>query len=128
MGLEKEDIMALIAILQKGLSDDNTEVNKTSKTSKQTNKPKVKEKKKRGKVEADNNTNKFVSMGFDRLHKEDCDIDRKLAQSPRTPRRDKFEFIDVVCRSCGKREQINPALLYDSVERYKCNRCSTSPG
>lgn len=126
MGLEKEDIMALIAILQKGLTDEPKEKTKTTKADNKVVKPKTK--KKRGKVEAESGVNKFVSMGFDRLHKEDCEIDRKLSQSPRTPRREKFEFIDVICRSCGKKEQINPALLYDSADRYKCNKCSTSPG
>lgn len=124
MGLEKDDIKALIAILQKGLSDeDNTDVEKPTKVSQQ--KP---EKKKRGRVSAENTSNKFISMGFTNLHKEDTAIDKILSQSPRTPRRRKFEYLNVTCRSCGKKEKISPALLHESPDRYKCNTCSTSAG
>lgn len=126
MGLDKDDIKALIAILQKGLTEDDT-VQPSPKITKTTTK-KASTKKRRGKVEADNSDNKFISMGFHKLHKEDCEIDKKLAQSPRTPRREKVEFVDVVCRSCGRKEKINPVLLYDSIDRYKCNTCATSPG
>ena len=38
--------------------------------------------------------------------------------------------IEVRCRSCGKIEKVSPALLVKDEDgyRYKCNRCSCSPG
>ena len=38
--------------------------------------------------------------------------------------------IEVRCRSCGKIENVSPALLVKDEDgyRYKCNRCSCSPG
>lgn len=136
MALDNEDIKQLIAILQKGLTDDSSQeeiVPKTKNKSTKSNKKIVSEeppktKLKRGKVEAQSSTNQFLTMGFNNLHKEDTAIDKILAQSPRTPRRKKFQTINVVCRSCGKKESISPSLLYDAPDRYKCNRCSTSPG
>lgn len=123
MGLDKEDIKQLIQILQKGLVDDNDEIDepvreikkdpiKTKKSSKFNN----------------NRENKFIEMGFASLHKEDIEIDRALSKHPPTPRRSKFKPLNVVCRSCGKKESINPAILNDSPERYKCNTCCTSAG
>jgi hypothetical protein len=38
--------------------------------------------------------------------------------------------IEVRCRSCGKTEKVSPALLVKDEDgyRYKCNKCSCSPG
>ena len=38
--------------------------------------------------------------------------------------------VEVRCRSCGKTEMVSPVLLYrdDDGYRYKCNKCSCSPG
>ena len=38
--------------------------------------------------------------------------------------------IEVRCRSCGKIEKVSPALLVKDEDgyRYKCNKCSCSPG
>ena len=38
--------------------------------------------------------------------------------------------IEVRCRTCGKIEKVSPALLVKDEDgyRYKCNRCSCSPG
>ena len=38
--------------------------------------------------------------------------------------------IEVRCRSCGKIEKVSPALLVKEEDgyRYKCNKCSCSPG
>lgn len=124
MALEKEDIMALIAILKKGLDEEAPEV-QAKPTKKKKTEP---TKKKRGRVSAENSDNKFLSMGFDKLHKEDTAIDKILAKSPRAPRRKKFTYLNVTCRSCGKKEQISPSLLYETPDRYKCNTCSTSAG
>ena len=38
--------------------------------------------------------------------------------------------IEVRCRSCGKIEKVSPALVIKDEDgyRYKCNKCSCSPG
>jgi len=72
--------------------------------------------------------NKFLEMPEKNMYKSDSQIDKKLSIHPPTPRNRKFVLIDVRCRICGKQDRVNPALLPDSVERYKCNSCSASPG
>lgn len=122
MGLEKEDIMALIAILQKGLEDnDDTEPLKEKK------KP-VKQKRSRKKSVKQARENKFDTMSEKNMHKQDTLIDKKLWHNLSVSDRTRhYKPIQVQCRSCGKKENVNP-MLVDSVERYKCNRCSSSPG
>lgn len=116
MGLDKEDIKQLIAILQKGLSDDdNLDVN-------------TEEKPVQRKQQTNSRENKFLTLGLDNLHKEDIAIDKVLNQKPPTPRRKAINLIDVQCRVCGKKDKINPGILHDSPDRYKCNKCCSSPG
>lgn len=112
MALEKDDIMALIAILQKGLDDNDS----------------PKPKKRTKKSSKNSSTNKFLEMGLSNAHKDDIAIDKLLHKYPPTPRRPKIKIIDVVCRVCGKKESINPVLLNESPDRYKCNKCCSSPG
>lgn len=133
MGLNDDDIKQLIAILQRGLSDTNSShtTEKSKKIKKQENNENHEQdsiintksvKNKKG------SKNKFLDMGVKDLHKEDINIDKLLANSPPTARTRKFSSLDVVCRSCGKKESISPSLLHDSIDRYKCNKCSTNPG
>ena len=72
--------------------------------------------------------NKFDSMAEKNLHKADIEIDKKLNKYGPTPRTRKFKTIKVTCRVCGKTEEVNPAVLTDTPERYKCNACSRSAG
>jgi len=72
--------------------------------------------------------NKFDNMPEAGMHKSDSLIDKKLSVHPPSPRTRQFEAVDVKCRSCGKSEKINPVLLPDSNDRYKCNKCSTMAG
>jgi hypothetical protein len=72
--------------------------------------------------------NKFDSMMESTMHKDDIEIDKKLNKYGPTPRTRAFKPITVQCRVCGKKETINPVLLTDSSERYKCNNCSRSAG
>jgi hypothetical protein len=122
MGLDNDDIKALIAILQKGLVDDDSISSKTTKPN--TKKSRFKNKK----AGTDNSENKFCSMPEKDMHKEDVEFDRAVRKMPPTPRNRQFETIEVVCRSCGKKEQVNPILVHDSVDRYKCNKCSVNAG
>lgn len=72
--------------------------------------------------------NKFDSMAEKNLHKADIAIDKKLSKYGPTPRTRKFKTLKVKCRVCGKTEEVNPAVLTDTPERYKCNACARSAG
>lgn len=72
--------------------------------------------------------NKFDQMMEAHLHKEDIAIDQKLKKFDPTPRIRSFDPLKVVCRVCGKKDEINPATLTDSADRYKCNNCARSAG
>lgn len=133
MPLDNEDIKQLIAILQKGLTN-----------SEQVSEPETvqKPKKKRGKIQQSDisaqkqnnkntkseSVNRFEQMMEKNLHKEDLAIDKLLSKYPPTIRSREFIPVDVRCRVCNKQESINPALLNDAPNRYKCNKCSKEPG
>ena len=125
MGLNNDDIKQLIAILQRGLTNDSDAV--------ESNEPKPKKKKSQSKIVSKKVTqrfeevseNKFLTMPERNLHKEDTQIDKLLNKLPPTPRTRRFKTINVVCRSCGRKEEVSPSLVNDT-ERYKCNNCSTS--
>jgi len=126
MNVEPEKIQAMISILQSMLTqqDDNhdTEEDSTPQKTKQSSKKKVSNTKNKKQ-----NINKFDNMPEMRMHKEDISVDKKLAIHPPVPRARPFELISVQCRVCGKKQEINPALLTD-YDRYKCNKCSSSAG
>ena len=71
--------------------------------------------------------NKFETMDIRGMHKEDVEIDRVLNVKPPSPRTRKYNSVDVTCRSCGKREKVNPVLVTEA-SRYKCNTCSRVGG
>lgn len=71
--------------------------------------------------------NKFLNMPEKNMHKEDIEFDKKVAKHSPVPRNRTFEPIKVTCRVCGKSENINPSLV-ESIQRYKCNQCSTQAG
>jgi hypothetical protein len=122
MGLDKDDIKALIAILQKGLiEDDDAEEVSTPITKPKTrsSKPSVPKKKK--------SVNRFDQMAEFSMCKEDVEIDKKIRKPPPSARNRPFDFVKVQCRVCGKKDKIAPSLL-ESIERYKCNKCSTGAG
>lgn len=118
-----EQIKLLINVLQSLLPDSGVEKQK----------PKIKRTKKppknnKSKTKDNDDTNKFLTMGIKDLHKEDSLIDKALRKFPPTPRNRSFRPVSVVCRSCGKKETISPSLVYESPDRYKCNKCSTNAG
>lgn len=82
-------------------------------------------KSKRRDTKATISENKFLAMAEKNMHKEDAEIDKLLNKNPPTPRTRKFQYLDVQCRSCGKKEKANPSLVHD-ISRYKCNSCSTA--
>lgn len=112
--LQPEQIKGLISLLQELLPKETEQEEPiTAPTQK-------KSKKSQSKF-----VNKFDSMSEFRMHKEDRAVDEKLAQMPPVPRTRKFVPVSVVCRVCGRKESVNPALI-DSIERYKCNKCCSS--
>lgn len=123
-----EQIKALIQALQSLLPKENTNCNKpeNTETVEQTN-SKIKTKTRQRK-KAVNNTNKFLNMPEMNMFKGDIEIDKKLSKHPPTPRNREYKPVKVKCRSCGKQEEVNPAILPDSIDRYKCNKCSSSAG
>ena len=119
--LSPEQIQQMIAMLQNMLPTNNEEPVEEEKSSSSPirtvdRKPKP------------STVNKFDQMMEANLHKEDIEIDKKLAKYDPTPRVRRFQPLDVVCRVCGKRESVSPNLLSDSPDRYKCNNCSRGAG
>ena len=51
-------------------------------------------------------------------------------QKERLTRRRPSGRIEVRCRSCGKTEKVSPVLVVKDEDgyRYKCNKCSCTPG
>ena len=112
-----EQVKQLILILQELLSKQGSSIAKVPTKPKAQKKPKAKDK-------PNTFINKFESMSERNLHKEDSKIDKLLNSRLPTERNRKFQPVKVVCRSCGKQESVNPTLIQDSVDRYKCNKCS----
>lgn len=118
MGLDNDDIKALIAILQKGLTEEDN--NPTNKSKPSTQKKSAPAKKKKS-------TNKFDNMVEFAMCKEDVEVDRKIKKPPPSLRNRPFDLIKVQCRVCGKKDKVPPTLV-ESIERYKCNKCATGAG
>lgn len=72
-------------------------------------------------------TNKFTDMPEMYMHKEDGELDKKLAKHAPVLRSREYEPVTVLCRVCGKKETVNPSLV-ESAGRYKCNKCAASAG
>jgi hypothetical protein len=72
--------------------------------------------------------NNFEKMNEFKMHKDDRNIDKKLAKHPPVARTRDFEPMQVTCRICGKKEIVSPSLVYEGAARYKCNNCSTQAG
>jgi hypothetical protein len=123
-------ISALSSLLPSDTSEDKPQ-SKQTKNKKKSQKPEPSPPKSairtaRGKARG-SGSNKFDSMSERNLHKEDSLIDQKLSKFPPTERTRQFEYVQVQCRCCGKKEMANPGLLIE-LDRYKCNKCSISAG
>jgi hypothetical protein len=117
-----EQIKQLISLLQQMLPENqDTEHNLEEEQSK------IKTKSVRS-DKITNRKNKFLDMPEKDMYKSDTKIDKRLAINPPTPRTRRFVPIDARCRVCGKVEKISPSIIPDSLDRYKCNRCSSSAG
>lgn len=135
---DPEQIKNLISVLQSLLTESNQETKAPSKRKKENKKEiqtkinepffndKIKTKNKRP-VKAPS-INKFEQMSEFRMHKDDGEVDKKLAKHPPVARTREFEPVSVVCRICGKKETVSPSLVHEGPSRYKCNNCSTQAG
>ena len=131
-----EQIKQLISLLQGLLPKEDTVIlNKEKKKPRKQKsdtlehaKPNNNIKTKTRTLKQENSYNKFLKMPEMSMHKSDTETDKKLCKHPPTERNRKYQPIKVVCRVCGKNETINPAILPDSSDRYKCNKCSSSNG
>ena len=123
--LDPQQISQLISMLQKMLpTEEPTKIKKAKTTRKKSVGP-IKSKK----IDTEEaRENKFLDMPERQMHKSDCLIDQKLNKFPPTPRARLFECVEVKCRVCGKTEEVSPKLLPESLDRYKCNRCSSTEG
>ena len=129
--LNPEQIQQMILMLQQMLPANTQEggVVKSKKTKVASENEKVNPiKTKKINMTNQHHENKFLEMSEMSMHKSDALIDKKLNKFPPTPRSRPFELVTVKCRVCGKTEDVHPKLVLDSVDRYKCNNCSTSEG
>jgi hypothetical protein len=121
----KQMIVLLSALLestsQEDVSDDETD----TKAETPAQKPTIPRTQKTKKIQREN---KFLSMPEVNMHKEDPDLAQKLYKQPPVARSRKLQMVNVRCRVCGKEEKVQASLLYGGVERFKCNKCSATPG
>ena len=119
--LDPNQINQLIGLLQSMLPKVANKQPKKKTTNTKTSK--------RSKSAVDNDReNRFMSMPEMNMHKSDSIIDKKLNKFPPTPRLRDSSLIKVVCRVCGKKAEVSPKLIPESVDRYKCNNCSSTQG
>lgn len=126
LGNNPEQIKQLIGLLQKLLPENNkTDSPEQEEVDETASVMRTRGQKSRSKTK---HTNKFLAMREKDMHKDDTKIDKLLCKHGPTARARDFSLIKVACRVCGKTEEINPVLLFDAPNRYKCNNCSTSAG
>lgn len=128
MEIDKEDFKTLVILLNKLV--ENIEPKESKDTEESSVKPKTKYTKRSSNKQSKNKPNfqnKFCDMPESTMHKSDTEIDKKLNRFPPSRRTRQYVPINVVCRVCGRKEDVNPSLV-DSIERYKCNKCSRAAG
>ena len=120
--LNPKQIQQMIEMLQKMLPAEETEEEPPEEVFESPIKTKTL-RKPQGKRE-----NLFDQMMESKLHKEDVEIDKKLSATVGPiPRNRPSGLVDVHCRVCGKKEQVNAIVITDR-DRYKCNKCAVGAG
>lgn len=127
MALNNEDIKQLIAILQRGL-DSDVQTEEPQQKPKKNKQPKRQSQHKITKQSDNKHNNSFLEMPEFSMHKEDSKVDKLLCKQPPVARSRSYKPMIVSCRVCGRKEEVNPALITEGAARYKCNKCSTSEG
>lgn len=131
MNVDPEKIQAMISILQSMLAPDNNQNNNIKETTQPAETAVVPQNNfsTKSKTNFSGHYNKFDTMSEKNMHREDIIVDQKLRTQPPVPRNRTYSPVSVVCRVCGKKENVNPQVLTGSeLDRYKCNRCSSSSG
>lgn len=127
--LSPEQIQLMIKMLQSMLNTEQDLEEKTKEDTSQNDNTKfVNNKKIPSKSFNRSSTNKFLDMPEMNMHKEDVEVDKKLRTQPPVPRARQFSMVKIVCRVCGKQEEVSPSLIVESPSRYKCNKCSAAAG
>lgn len=133
--VSKEQLLEMMKMMQSMIENisDEEPVDEVVEKPKQKAKKKRISKKPKNRIQAKgvivpDRPNLFDEMPERNMHKSDTAIDKKLSQHPPTPRSRKFSTIGVVCRICGKKENMAPSLVPEDVSRYKCNKCCGSQG
>jgi len=127
--LSPEQIQLMIKMLQSMLGSEQDLNEKTKEDTSQNDNTKfVNNKKIPPRSSNKASTNKFLDMPEMNMHKEDVEVDKKLRTQPPVPRARRFSMVKIVCRVCGKQEEVSPSLIVESPSRYKCNKCSTAAG
>lgn len=129
-GSNPSELKKLIALLQNVVDlaeTDNTDNQKKNQDTSDEYEATIKSRSSGKKTRDKPFVNKFLNMPEKDMHKEDIEFDKKVSKMAPVPRNRSFEPIRVTCRICGKKEEVNPALV-DSIQRYKCNNCSTQAG
>ena len=122
-----EQIKQLINLLSGLLPSDSDSSDEKPKTRKRTTRKKtVSTSKKQPKKPQ--RENKFTDMPESQMFKEDPALAKKLYKQPPMRRRPKKGQTQAQCRICGKKENVSPGLLFGGIERFKCNKCSATPG
>lgn len=69
----------------------------------------------------------FVERGFDRLHKEESEIDKKLwANRKPSPRIRPSSMVEIDCDKCGESYEVSESLVYRDADGnyvYVCDNC-----
>lgn len=128
INLDPQQIQQMILMLQSMLPKQEQQDPKQTATEKPKPKSKRKPETNLKNKSLPTRENRFDSMLEARMHKEDTAIDKKLSIMPPVPRARPFELVDAICRVCGKKERVNPVLISDTIDRYKCNKCATGAG
>lgn len=129
--LSPDQIKSMIVLLQTMLNAQTSSSNISESTKEQSEDDSfdvLTTKSFRSKNKKNTRPNKFNDMPEKNMHKEDVEIDQKLKVQPPVPRARPFRMAKVVCRVCGRNDEVNPSLLVEGPTRYKCNQCSASAG
>ena len=136
--MDKSDLNELKNMLS-GLVEEIIEEKLDKMTSKHEHKTEKKQKYRRRQQKEKKTTNGFNvdDLGLTSAERKELEQASKSdkqnnvhVQRERLTQRRPSGRIEVRCRSCGKTEKVSPALVIKDEDgfRYKCNKCSCSPG
>lgn len=127
-----DQIKQMIGLLSALLEEANTDASSIETDIETEAKPKPRQSKefntKETKKKKTTRENKFLSMPEAAMYKEDPELAQKLYRQPPVARSRKLQMVSVTCRVCGKQDKVQSSLLYGGIDRFKCNKCSTTPG